>query len=141
MTTYVEVASELVSAGYLSAADVDAAAALLADALMVSDAEVAIDTARQDEAYREDAIADAAGLAEDDAWAGDFEDKAYQEERVWDAKTQVAFHEETIAKARARIAAACGDAAAALAGAELIDTANVDGGIAVTEKALVAETD
>ena len=56
MTTYVEVAQALVSAGYLTDADVEAAAAVLADALIVEDAEDAEADGILDEIDQEDVI-------------------------------------------------------------------------------------
>ena len=52
MTTYVEVAQGLVTAGYLSDADIEAAAAVLADALAVAEAQDAEAAARADIAFQ-----------------------------------------------------------------------------------------
>ena len=71
MTTYAEVAGALVRAGYLTDADLEAAAAVLADALVVADAEDMIDTALDDEAYQESMVIEAKKWSDENAAAGD----------------------------------------------------------------------
>ena len=118
MTTYVEVAQGLVTAGYLSDADVEAAATVLADALVVAEAEDAEAAALDDEVFQEDVIAAGEDLADLDVGAGDFEDFAIQQEIIDDAEDQE-FDDEAVI-------AAYIDAAAALVAAELIDEANAE---------------
>jgi hypothetical protein len=126
MTTYVEVSQALVTAGYLSDADVEAAAAVLADALVVAEAEDAEAAALDDEVFQEDVIAAAEDLADLDVDAGDFEDLAIQQEIIGDAEDEEFDDEAIIAGAEATIATAYADAAAALVAAELIDEAEAD---------------
>jgi len=140
MTTYAEVAHALVRAGYLSDADVEAAAAVLADALVVADAEDAKTAALEDEAFQEDTIAAALDLAELDAEADDFEDAAIQEEIIEEAEDLEFEDEAIIADAEAAIAAAYADAAAALVAAELIDGANADAVAGVIADVWVVDT-
>jgi len=126
MTTYVEVAQGLVTAGYLSDADVEAAAAVLADTLVVAEAQDAEAAALDDVAFQEEVIAAAKNLANLDVTAGDFEDFAIQQEIIDEAEDLELEDEAIIAAAEATIAAAYADAAAALVAAELIDAAYVD---------------
>jgi hypothetical protein len=126
MTTYVEVARGLVTAGYLSDADVEAAAAVLADALVVAEAQDAEAAALDDVAFQEDVIAAAENLANLDVTAGDFEDFAIQGEIIQEAQDQESEDEAIVADAETTIAAAYTDATAALVAAELIDAANAD---------------
>jgi hypothetical protein len=126
MTTYVEVAQGLVTAGYLSDADVEAAAAVLADTLVVAEAQDAEAAALDDVAFQEEVIAAAKNLANLDVTAGDFEDFAIQQEIIDEAEDLELEDEAIIAAAEATIAAAYADAAAALVAAELIDAAYAD---------------
>jgi hypothetical protein len=126
MKTYVEVAQGLVTAGYLNDADVEAAAAVLADALVVAEAQDAEAAAVEDVAFQEEVIAAAKNLANLDVTAGDFEDFAIQQEIIDEAEDLELEDEAIIAAAEATIAAAYADAAAALVAAELIDAAYVD---------------
>ena len=126
MKTYVEVAQGLVTAGYLNDADVEAAAAVLADALVVAEAQDAEAAAVEDVAFQEDVIAAAKNLANLDVTAGNFEDFAIQQEIIDEAEDLELEDEAIIAAAEATIAAAYADAAAALVAAELIDAANTD---------------
>jgi len=126
MATYVEVAQGLVTAGYLSDADVEAAAAVLAYALVVAEAQDAEAAALEDIAFQEDVIAAAKNLANLDVTAGDFEDFAIQQEIIDEAEDLEIEDEAIIADAEATIAAAYADAAAALVAAELIDAASAD---------------
>jgi hypothetical protein len=126
MTTYVEVAQGLVTVGYLSDADVEAAAAVLADTLVVAEAQDAEAAALDDVAFQEEVIAAAKNLANLDVTAGDFEDFAIQQEIIDEAEDLELEDEAIIAAAEATIAAAYADAAAALVAAELIDAAYAD---------------
>ena len=141
MTTYVEVAQGLVTAGYLSDADIEAAAAVLADALAVAEAQDAEAAARADIAFQEDVIAAAKDLADMDVTAGDFEDFAIQGEIIEEAQGLEVEDEAIIADAQATIAAAYADAAAALVAAELIDTADADAVADAIADVWVVDTD
>jgi hypothetical protein len=126
MTTYVEVAQALVAAGYVSDADVDAAASVLGDALVVESAQDAMAEALADEAYQEGLIADAEAMANVDVEMGTYEDEEMDMETVEDAQARVDVDEGVIANAQNWMTAAYRDAAAALLAAELIDEANLD---------------
>ena len=126
MTTYVEVAQALVAAGYVSDADVDAAASVLGDALVVESAQDAMAEALADEAYQEGLIADAEAMANVDAEMGTYEDEEMDMETVEDAQARVDVDEGVIANAQNWMIAAYRDAAAALLAAELIDEADAD---------------
>ena len=126
MTLNVEVARALVTAGYVSDADVEAAAGVLEDALVVEAAQDAVAQALADEAYQEGLIADAEAMADLDAEMGDYEDEEIDMETIEDAQARVDADEGVIANAENWMAAAYRDAAAALLAAELIDSANVD---------------
>ena len=130
MATYVEVAQGLVTAGYLSDADVEAAAAVLADALVVAEAQDAEAAALEDIAFQEDVIAAAKNLANLDATAGDFEDFAIQQEIIDEAEDLELEDEAIIADAEATIAAAYADAAAALVAADIIQDEAADEALA-----------
>ena len=126
MTTYVEVAQGLVTAGYLSDADVEAAAAVLADTLVVAEAQDAEAAALDDVAFQEEVMAAAKNLANLDVTAGDFEDFAIQQEIIDEAEDLELEDEAIIAAAEATIAAAYADAAAALVAADLIEATYAD---------------
>ena len=126
MTTYVEVAQALVAAGYVSDADVDAAASVLGDALVVESAQDAMAEALADEAYQEGLIADAEAMANVDVEMGTYEDEEMDMETVEDAQARVDVDEGVIANAQNWMTAAYRDAAAALLAAELIDEADAD---------------
>ena len=168
MTTYVEVAGALVRAGYLTdadieaaaavlenylivdaaedakAADVEAAAAVLADALVVAEAEDAIEAALDDEAYQEGVIIKAEKWSDEDAAAGDFKGADIDNEVIAIAEDheltdETIIGDENIIVAEATIAAIYTDAAAALLAAELIDEANLDAVAAAIDDAWVVE--
>jgi len=126
MATYVDVAQALVEAGYLSDADIDAAAAILEDALIAETAED-IETAAFDDMQVQDAIiAEAEDAADYDAALGDDHDESVQEmiiDQAMDAKSD---DMDIIKDAQAIIDAANADAANALLAAKLIDAANLD---------------
>jgi hypothetical protein len=124
MTTYAEVAGALVSAGYLSDADVDAAVAVLTDALIVEAAEEAEAAATEDYAEQEDLIAEAEVWEREDAASGDLYATEDDARIIAAAADQMAVDKETVIEAEAVIAAAYTDAAAALLAAQLIDEAN-----------------
>lgn len=126
MATYSEVTQALVSAGYLSEADVDAALELLADALVVADAEETKAFAVADIAHQEEVIAKAEDLVEMDYEMGEVEDRFVQAEVINSAAALEDDDVAMIKRADAEIDAAYEDAAAALLAAELIDEANLE---------------
>ena len=124
--TYAEIAQALADAGYLSNADLDAAAMILADALVVEEAEAIEAAAIEDHVDQEDLIAEAEVWASENAAVGDFESAEIDGEIIADAGEQELDDEDTVIAAEAVIAAAYSDAAAALLAAELIDEANLE---------------
>jgi len=126
MTTYVEVAQALVEAGYLSDADIAAAAVVLEDALIVEEAEDAETAAFDDMQVQDAVIAKAEDAADYDAALGDDEDEAIQEIIIDDALDAELEDKELIDDAEDVIDAAYGDAANALLSARLIDAANAE---------------
>ena len=140
MTTYLEVARALVTAEYVSGADVEAAAAVLADALVVADAEDAEAAALEDEAFQEDVIAAALDLIKLDGEADDIEDAAIQGEIIQEAQELRSQDEAIIADAEDTIAAAYADAAAALVAAELVDEADLEAVAGVIADVWVVDT-
>lgn len=125
----------LVSVGYLSEADIDAAVAVLGDYLVVADAEEAKAFAEDDLAYQAQAKARALDLAEIDVQMGEVEDRFIQAEVINSAERLAEGDEAMITRADAMIAAAYKDAAAALLAAELIDEENLEAAVGV-----IAET-
>ena len=126
MTTLIEVAQALVDAGYVSSADVKAAADILADALIVEAAEEVEADAMDDYSDQEDLISEAEVWAAEDAAAGDFESAAIDKDIVDVAAEQALDDRDTVIAAEAVIDAAYTDAAAALLAAAIIDEANAD---------------
>ena len=137
MTIYFEVTKALVSAGYLSEADMDAAMVVLKDALVVADAEKAKAFALEDIAYQEEVTARAEDLAEIDVQMGEVEDRFVQAEVINSAEILAEGDAAMIEKADAVIVAAYTDAAAALLAAELIDEANLEATVIVIEEVWV----
>jgi len=126
MTTHIEVTEALVSAGYLSEADIDAALEILADSLIVADAEETKAFAAADIAYQERVIAKTEDLVEMDYEMGEVEDRFVQAEVI---NSTAALEDDDVAmikRADAEIEAAYEDAAVALLAAELIDEANLE---------------
>ena len=95
MTTFVQVARALVTAGYLSETDVSAAASVLADALLIEETIVAGAAALDDAVHQEDAITEAEIYAEEDGSAGDW-DAVDREEAIIDAATAQEAEDKTI---------------------------------------------
>ena len=126
MATYLEVAQALVDAGYVSDADTQAAADILADALVVEAAEEVEAEAMDDYSNQEDLIAEAEVWAAEDAAEGDFESLAIDKDIVDDAAEQALDDRDTVMAAEIVIDAAYTDAAAALLAAALIDEANAE---------------
>jgi hypothetical protein len=139
MTTYVEVAQALVTAGYLSDADIQAAADILEDALIVLAAEDMQDAAAGDYAIQEDIVAEAEVWANEDATVGDYESVAIDDEIIEEAAEQMEADRAIMAAGELVIDAAYTDAAAALLAAELIDEANRDAVAAVIADVWVVE--
>jgi hypothetical protein len=125
MTTYIEVSQALVDAGYLSEADIEAAAEVLEDALIIEEAEDAQDAASQDYSTQEDIVAEVGNWASEDAKAGDFAGLEADQEIIQDALAREDVDKDVMATGEAVIAAAYLDAASALLAAELIDEANL----------------
>lgn len=125
MTTYIEVSQALVTAGYLSEADIEAAAEVLEDALIIEEAEDAQEAASQDYSTQEDIVAEVENWASEDAKAGDFAGLEADQEIIQDALAQENVDKDVMATGEAVIAAAYLDAASALLAAELIDEANL----------------
>ena len=139
MTTYVEVTSALVSAGYLSAADIDAAIVVLTDALVVAEAEAAEGAATADYAAQEDLVAEAEVWANEDVAEGNYVSAEIDEGIIDEAVDQALDDEGAVIAAEAVIAAAYTDAAAALLAAELIDEANLEAAAALISDTWVVE--
>ena len=126
MTTYLSVTQALVTAGYLSEADIEAAVAVLADRLIVADAEETKAFAEEDIEYQAQVVAKALDLTEMDVEMGEVEDRFVQAEVINSAEALADGDAAMIERADAAIAAAYVDAAAALLVAELIDEANTE---------------
>jgi len=141
MTTTNEVAEALVTAGYLTEADLDAAAEVLADALIVEAAEEVEAEAMDDYSDQEDLIAEAEVWEAEDEMAGDYDGADLDEEIIDDAEIEEEIDKEVVMEAEAVIAAAYLDAAAALLAAELIDEANLSPVAAVIADVWVIEED
>ena len=126
MTTYAEVAQALVAAGYLSEADLDAAAVVLADTLLVEEAQREEAGALKDEAAQQELIAGLTIEASTEGAIGDYVGQQVAEGEIAKARAEQDEDEAIIEDAQATIAFAYSDAAAALLAAELIDEANLD---------------
>jgi hypothetical protein len=141
MATYVEVAEALVSAGYLTEADLDAAADVLADALIVEAAEEVEAAAMDDYADQEDLIAEAEVWEAEDLVEGDVEGSVLDGDIIADAEIQKDIDKEVVSESEAVIASAYLDAAAALVASELVDEANLSPVAVVIADVWVAEED
>lgn len=126
MTTYSEITQALVTAGYLSEADTEAALEVLADSLIVADAEETKAFAVADIAHQEEIITKTEDLVEMDYEMGEVEDRFVQAEVLNSAAALKDSDLTMIDQANAAITAAYEDAAAALLAAELIDEANLE---------------
>jgi hypothetical protein len=124
MTTYIEVAQALVSAGYLSEADIEAAAEVLEDDLIIADAEDVQDAASEDYSTQEDIVADVEHWAVEDASSGNDDALESDEAIIEDALDQEGIDKAIMVAAETETAAAYLDAASVLLAAELIDEAN-----------------
>lgn len=141
MTTYVEVAQALVTAGYLSEADLQAAADVLADALIIEAAEEAQDDSSEDYATQEDIVAEAEVWENEDAATGDYDSVDDDEAVIENALEQGEIDKEIMVEAEAVIDAAYQDAASALLAAELIDKANLAAVAGVISDTWIVEVD
>lgn len=126
MTTYFDLAQALVGTGYVSDADIQAAADVLADALIIEAADEAEAEAMDDYSEQEDLIAETEVWAAEDAAAGDFDMADFDGEIIEDAAEQALEDRDTVVVAEVVIDAAYVDAAAALLAAELIDEAETE---------------
>ena len=124
MTTYIEVAQALVSAGYLSEADIEAAVDVLEDALIIAEAEALQEAASEDYSTQEDIVAEVENWAVEDAVASNIDDLEGDEAIIEDALEQEEIDKGLMVEAETVIASAYLDAASALLEAELIDEAN-----------------
>jgi len=126
MVTNAEVAQALVAAGYLSEADLDAAAVVLADTLLVEEAQREEADALKDEAAQQELIAGLTIEASTDAAIGDYVGQKVAEGEIAKARAEQDEDEAIIENAEATIAYAYNDAAAALLAAELIDEGDLN---------------
>lgn len=118
-------AEALVTAGYLTEADLEAAADIPADALILEVAEEVEAEAMDDYSDQEDLIAEAEVWEAEDALEGDIEGAILDADILADAEIQKEIDEEVVLASEAVIAAAYLDAASALLAAELIDAVNL----------------
>ena len=125
MPTYFELAQALADAGYVSDADIQAAADILTDALIIEAAEAVEAEAMDDYNDQEDLIAKAENWVAEDAVAGDVELAEIDTDIIVDAADQAMADRNTVIVAEDVIDAAYEDAAAALLAAEIIDAANI----------------
>jgi len=141
MTTYVKLAQALTEAGYLSEADLEAAAEILADAFVVEEAEAIEVAALIDKEEQKEIVLEAELVADVAVDAHDAEAEAVAQEMIDDAFVAVVEDKMIIEEAEAVIAAAYVDAAAALVAAELIDEANAEATAAMLAEFYVYEDD
>ena len=141
MTTYAELAQALAEAGYLSDADLEAAADILADALVIEEAEEIEAVALIDKEEQKQAVLDAELLADVAVAADDAETEATAQAIIDDAFDIVIDDKDIIDEEEAVIAAAYIDAVAALVTAELIDEANTEAAAAMMADLWVEEVD
>lgn len=126
MATYFELAQALADAGYVSDADIQAAANILVDALIIEAAEEVEAEAMDDYNEQEDRIAKAENWAAEDALAGDVEAVETDMDIIDDAAEQALADRDTVILAEAVIETAYADAAASLLAAAIIDEANAE---------------
>ena len=126
MTAHNQLAQALVSAGYLSEADVKAAAAVLAEHLEVEivEAEDTLSFATKDLAYQKQVIDHAEEMAEEDLSMEDIEDRFVQAEVIESAYSLTEKDVELIKHADEEIAVAFKNASGDLVTARLIDKSN-----------------
>jgi hypothetical protein len=141
MSTIEEVVEALVTAGYLTDADLEAAADVLADALIVEAAEDDEAEAMDDYSDQEDLIAEAEVWEAEDTLAGDYQGAAQDADIIADSEIQKEIDKEVVKESETLIAAAYLDAAAALVAAELVDEVNLEPVGAVIADVWVVEED
>jgi len=124
MPTNAEIAQALRDAGYVSDADMDAAIAVLEDALIVDEAEDIEAAAIVDKAIQKQTILDAELVADAAVAVDDTDVEAAAQAVIDEAFAAVVEDKMIIDAAEAAIDAAYVDAAAALVTAELIDEAD-----------------
>ena len=103
MTTYAIVAQALVEAGYLTDADIDAAVDILADALVVDEAEEVEAAAIEDAFDQEDVIDAAEALAEEHSSRGNWDAVDDDEAIIDEAKARFEADVDIIAAAESRV--------------------------------------
>jgi hypothetical protein len=126
MTTYAEVTQALVAAGYLTETDLDAAAVVLANTLLVEEAQREEADALKDEAAQQELIAGLEIEASTDGAIGDYVGQRVAQDLIVKARAEQDEDEAILENAQATIDFAYNDAAAALLAAELIDEADLD---------------
>jgi hypothetical protein len=139
MTTYVQLAQALVATGYLTDADVEAAAIVLTDALRIEEAKIEQDFALEDEAAQQEQIAGLKIAASTDSAIGDYVGAQVEQDRIEKARAEEEKDEAIIEETSAMIASAYDDAAAALLAAELIDEASLEAVASVIADAWIME--
>ena len=140
MSTIQDVVEALVTAGYLTDADLEAAAEVLADALIIEAAEDDEAEAMDDYSDQEDLIAEAEVWEAEDTLAGNYEGAAQDADIIADSEIQKELDKEAVKDAETLIESACLDAAAALVAAELIDEVDlVPVGTVITDVWVVEE--
>lgn len=137
MTTYIELAQALASAGYLSEAGIKAAADILTEHLTVEivGAEDTKEFATQDLAYQQQVIDHAEEMAEEDLSMGDIGDRFVQAEVIESAHSLAEKDTELIKRADEELVIAFTNASGALVTARLINEAHLE-----AAAALLAET-
>ncbi|HET6445489.1 MAG TPA: hypothetical protein VFI27_13015 [candidate division Zixibacteria bacterium] len=139
MTTNLELAQGLAEAGYLSDADLEAAAIILQDALVIEEAEEIEGLALIDKAEQKENVLNAELLADAAVAFQDPEMEAGAQEMIDDAFVAVIEDKMIIEEVEAVIADAYVDAAAALLAAELIDEANAEAVAVMLAEARIAD--
>ena len=82
MKTTIEVAQDLVSAGYLQQVHVENAAALLENITALADAQEALDKATRDKTYQDEVLAEAIEAGDVDLEMGAYKDREHQQEAI-----------------------------------------------------------
>ena len=128
MTPYIDLARTLVSAGYLSEEQVEAAAAILADHLAVEivEAEDTKEFAVKDLAYQQQVIEHAEEMAEEDLSMGDIEDRFVQAEVIESAHSLAEKDIKLIKRADKELALAFKNASGALVTARIVDKSHIE---------------
>lgn len=134
MATFIDVAQALAFAGYLSAADIEAAADVLDDSQIIVAAENAQSFASEDYSKQEDIIAKAENWAHEDALAGDSISVEEDQDIIFGALDQKAADMAVMAGGKVVIDQAYLDAASALLEAALIDKTNLEAAAAIIAK-------